>query len=40
MTVDTLVAVLQDPDKGAPRANMTNLKNVKTHRGKKHIKIS
>ena len=33
-TIDTLVAVLQDPDKGAPRANTTNLQDVKTYRGK------
>lgn len=36
MTVDTLVAVLQDPDRGAPRATVADLQDVKTHRGEAH----
>ena len=34
MTIDTLVAVIQDPDKGVPRATMADMKDIKTHRGK------
>lgn len=33
VTVDALVGILQDPDKGVPRALTTALKDVKIRRG-------
>ena len=34
VTIDALVGVLQDPDRGVPRALETRLKDVKIRRGK------
>lgn len=39
ITVDALVGILQDPDKGVPRALTTALKDVKVRKGKVASKI-
>ena len=37
VTIEALVAILQDPDKGVPRASTTALKDVKVHKGLKKV---
>lgn len=38
VTIDALVSVLQDPDRGVPRALETRLKDVKIRRGERELR--
>ena len=40
VTIDALVGVLQDPDRGVPRALETRLKDVKIRRGERELEGS